>query len=298
VDSTATVAIGRVPPGTTIDRSHASMTLRSPARHALLCVLVSLACACTAHHGALPRPVHVLLGGHSPTYVGNLPVVRAAQARAEGRGLSTQMLVQGGATLDDRVRDGSVAGLLQREHFDYVVLQERGGDVLCFQPGACEASERAHVALGELAHAHGAVPIVLGTYQSLPAASQALIDAERALAAEIHARFVPVSEKFRCAAATAPALDWHAADGMHPGHDLTLLMATRLYAALFGVEPRARALTVSAPMYGPDAHFDGSRPADAQSAQAAANIYRYDAARVAAVLKADAACTPGPANAG
>ena len=212
------------------------------------------------------------------------------------------------------MRDGSVAGLLQREHFDYVVLQERGGDVLCFQPGACEASERAHVALGELAHAHGAVPIVLGTYQTLPdasralvdaerplpAASRALVDAERNLATKLAARFVPVSEGFRCARAAAPALDWYAADGMHPGHDLTLLVATRLYLAIFGVMPQAHALTVSAPMYGPDARFDGSRPAAVQSVRAPDGAHRYDAARVAAIIAAgsDTTCASAPASAG
>jgi hypothetical protein len=274
------------------------MTLQSLVRHAALCALVLFACGCAAAPGASPKAVRVLFVGNSLTYVGNLPAVLEAQARADGRDLSTQMLVQGGATLGDRVRDGSVASLLQREHFDYVVLQERGGDVLCFQPGACEASGRAHVALGDLARVHGAVPIVLGTYQSLPGASRALVDAERALATKIHARFVPVSETFRCARTAAPALDWHAADGMHPGHDLTLLMAARLYAAIFDAMPQAHALTVRAPMYGPDAHFDGSRPAAMQSAQAPGDAYRYDAARVAAVLKADAGCASAPAGAG
>jgi hypothetical protein len=273
------------------------MILRSLVRSAALCALVLLACGCTAGPAAAPQTVRVLFGGNSLTYVGNLPAVLEAQARADGRDLSTRMLVQGGATLDDRVRDGSVAGLLQRERFDYVVLQERGGDVLCFQPGACEASERAHDALGKLARAQGAVPIVLGTYQSLPGASRALVAAERALATKIRARFVPVSEGFRCAHAAAPALDWYAADGMHPGHDLTLLMAARLYAAIYGVAPRVQALTVAAPMYGPDAHFDGSRPAAAQSAQAPGNVHRYDAARVAAILEADAACASASASA-
>jgi hypothetical protein len=274
------------------------MTLRSLVRHALLCTFVLFACGgCTAGPAAAPRTVRVLFVGNSLTYVGNLPAVLEAQAQAAGRGLSTRMLVRGGATLDDRVRDGSVAGLLQREHFDYVVLQERGGDVLCFQPGACEASGRAHVALGGLARAHGAVPVVLGTYQSLPGASRALVDAERALATKIRARFVPVSEGFRCAHAAAPALDWLAADGMHPGHDLTLLMASRLYASIFGAAPRAQALTVRAPMYGPDARFDGAKPAAAQSVQATGDVHRYDAARVAAILQADAACASTPINA-
>ena len=272
------------------------MTLRALTRRIAACLLMLLACGCAMGLGT-PHPVRVLFVGNSLTYVGNLPAVLEAQARAEGRSLSTQMLVQGGATLDDRVRDGSVAALLQRDRFDYVVLQERGGDVLCFQPGACAASERAHVALGELAHAHGAVPIVLGTYQALPRASRALVDAERALATKIQARFVPVSEGLRCAIAAAPALDWHAADGMHPGPDLTLLMSTRLYVAIFGAAPRAHALTVPSPMYAPDAHFDGSRLAATQSVQAPAAVHRYDAARVAAIIQAnDATCAPAPAS--
>jgi hypothetical protein len=275
------------------------MTLRAIACfRAASCAIMFFACGCATWPGDTPAGLHVLFVGNSLTYVGNLPAVFAAQARAEGRNVSAQMLVHGGATLDDHVRDGSVAWLLQHEHFDYVVLQERGGDVLCFQPGTCEASERAHVALGELAHAHGAVPIVLGTYQSLPAASRALVDAERGLATKIAARFVPVSEVFRCAHAAAPDLDWYAADGMHPGHALSLLMATRLYLAIFGALPQAHALTVSGPMYGPDAHFDGSRPAAAQSTQAPEGAHYYDAARVATIIGAGngTTCASTPAG--
>jgi hypothetical protein len=276
------------------------MMLRTFIRHAVLCALLLLACGCATGAGGPHDAVRVLFVGNSLTYVGNLPAVLQAQAQADGRDLSTQMLVQGGATLDDRVRDGAVAELLQHGRFDYVVLQERGGDALCFQPGTCEASERAHLALGALAHAHGAVPIVLGTYQTLPGASAALVDAERDLATRIAARFVPVSEVFRCARAAAPGLDWYAADGMHPGHDLTLLMATRLYLKIFCIVPRVHALTVSAPMFGPEARFDGSRPGDAQSVQAPHGAHRYEAARVATIIGTSglAPCTSMPAAVG
>lgn len=87
--------------------------------------------------GCVPRaserpPLRVLFVGNSLTYVGNLPATLHALAASHGRVIDTDMLVQGGATLSQRVADGSVRALLQREHFDEVLLQERGGDPLGF----------------------------------------------------------------------------------------------------------------------------------------------------------------------
>lgn len=53
-------------------------------------------------------PQRVLFVGNSLTYVGNLPATFAALANANDQRVHSAMIVQGGATLEQRVADGSV----------------------------------------------------------------------------------------------------------------------------------------------------------------------------------------------
>lgn len=235
------------------------------------------------------KPVRVLFVGNSLTYVGNLPGVLEALAAANGKPIATEMLVRGGATLSDRARDGSVRKVLGAAHYDFVVLQERGGDVLCFNvipdEGSDCASTRAHVDLARIAASQGTRPILLGTYQQLQQASQAIEARERAVARLINAAHVPVSERFRRLRAEAAAKNWFHEDGMHPGHDLVLLEAIWLYRAIFDSTPRPHDLIVSRPMFGPNARFDGALPASAQSPVSAMKSYRYDKREVSEMLR-------------
>ena len=245
----------------------------------LLCAGLMAGCVPRANQ---PPPMRVLFVGNSLTYVGNLPATLRALAAKQGRVIETEMLVQGGAPLSQRVVDGSVRALLGRERFDHVVLQERGGDLAGFQDGA-EPSARAHAALVALAREHGAQAWLLGTYQSLPRASLQLHAAESALARELRIGHVAVSEPLRQASAAAPTRDWLQPD-FHPGPDLTLFKAALLYRALPGVAPDAHALLVAAPPYRGSTGLRGDVPESAQRGAAAVTPYRYDAARVAAVL--------------
>jgi len=235
------------------------------------------------------KPVRVLFVGNSLTYVGNLPGVLEALAAANGKSIATEMLVRGGATLSDRARDGSVRKVLGAARYDFVVLQERGGDVLCFniipdKNSEC-ASTRAHVDLARIAASQGTRPILLGTYQQLQQASQAIEARERAVAKLIDAAHVPVSERFRQLRAESAAKNWFHEDGMHPGHDLVLLEAIWLYRAIFNSTPRPRNLVVTRPMFGPDARFEGAIPASAQSPVAAIKAYRYDKHEVSEMIR-------------
>jgi hypothetical protein len=247
--------------------------------------------ACAPDVARRDSELRVLFVGNSLTYVGNLPAVVEAVAASGGHRLTAEMLVAPGATLAERVADGSVAALLAHTHFDVVVLQERGGDVLCGAgPGTSCASQAAHVALGELVHSHGARLIVLGTYQRVPEVSAALEQTECEFALLVDATCIPVSERLRRAAEKAPDLNWLHADGGHPGHDLVLLEALLLDAALFHEVAVPHALVIRQPMFGPDAHFDGARLASAQHVAAPMQTYAYEqprAARVAAIVRVE-----------
>ncbi|HEV2607796.1 MAG TPA: hypothetical protein VGT79_07430, partial [Xanthomonadaceae bacterium] len=98
--------------------------------------------------------------GNSLTYVGNLPAVLGALAAANGRSLQADMIVKGGATLTERLGDGSVTRVLARRHYDFVVLQERGGDFLCgFEPTKCRDAKASTTALVRIARNASAEPL-------------------------------------------------------------------------------------------------------------------------------------------
>jgi len=226
----------------------------------------------------------VLFVGNSLTFVNNLPAVFAALSAANGYRVSTEMLVESGAALADRVADRSVDRLLELERFDYVVLQERAGAILCAGQGSpefdCEPSRRAHRELAARIRAHTAEPVVFGTYTLTPALVQPLQSNENEIAREIGARHAAVAVRLLTAMQAAPELDWLAPDG-HPGHDLTLLDAIVLYQALFHARPRADALIANGPIYDVStAIFD----LNWRRVPAAANRYAYDAVRVQRVI--------------
>lgn len=152
---------------------------------ALLAISILLTCAsCTTQSSPKP-PERVLFVGNSLTYVGNVPAVLSALAEANGEPVASDMIVKGGATLTDRVADGSVARALKEKNYTALVLQERGGDLICaFTPDSCAQSREAIKALVALAKEQDVNVVLLGTYQPLPEVSQRLIKEESTAAAE------------------------------------------------------------------------------------------------------------------
>lgn len=193
----------------------------------------------------------VLFVGNSLTYVGNLPAVFAALSSENGRPCTGDMIVRGGATLAQRVNDGSVARALEAKKYTALVLQERGGDLICaFGSGSCLDSRHAIQALADLGKSKGVMVVLLGTYQSSPVASRRLVESESSAAAEAQIAYIEVSETLQRLRIAAPELAWFAPDGMHPGKDLVLLNAILVQKAIRGTLPEPRALVVSAPIYG------------------------------------------------
>jgi len=183
--------------------------------------------------------------------VGNTPAVFDALAHANGVEISSDMIVKGGATLTQRFNDGSIARALAAKRYTAIVLQERGGDLLCsFGPNSCSDSRQTIQAIVALAKKAGAKTYLLGTYQDNPAASVSLVAAESAAAAEAGIPYLEISQKLQTLRTASPALGWFASDGMHPGPALVLLNATILHQALLGNPPKPNAFTVNAPIYG------------------------------------------------
>lgn len=246
----------------------------------IICLVV--ACAST-----LPTqsPVQVLFVGNSLTYTGNLPAVFDALAASNMKSTGSEMIVSGGATLTQRVADGSVDRALSEKPYDYVVLQERGGDLICsFGPESCEQAEAAVLELAMLAYSFGAKPVSMGTYQASPLVSLELVLAER-LATRDEFPYISVSDHFQVAINSYPSENWLYKDHGHPGHDLILLEAVLLYRTVFGELPKIKEFLVGAPMYTPNAHFLSPSPLSyIDPSQETLYGYTYTAESVAIVL--------------
>jgi len=233
------------------------------------------------------RADRVLFVGNSLVYVGNLPAVFSALAAANGHAVHSDMIVKGGATLDERVADGAVARALSKHAYTTVVLQERGGDLMCaFGPDSCVRSREAIKSLAQLAREKGVRVVLLGSYQSLPASSRKIVEAESSAAADAGIPYIDVSGQLQRLRAAEPGLAWFYTDGMHPGKDLVLLDAVLLYRHAFGLLPDARDFTVDAPIYTSNSGLTPeSRPADAPPPKAGTPLgISYAAATIGKLL--------------
>ena len=223
----------------------------SKSMHKASLLVLTIVLLCTSC-GRYPdkHPDRVLFVGNSLTYVGNLPATFSALASVNDHSVNSDMIVSGGATLSDRVADGSVARALAAHSYTALVLQERGGDLMCsFGPDSCAQSRKAIKVLANLPRKKGVTVVLLGTYQSLPLPSRRLVQEESSAAADAGIPYIDVSERLQRLRSKAPELVWFYTDGNHPGKDLVLLDAILLYKQLLGSYPIARSFTVNAPIY-------------------------------------------------
>ena len=242
-------------------------------------------CACSGVKR--PAEIDVLFVGNSLTYVGNLPAVFDAVSRANGRDTSSYMIVAPGATLTDRLNDGSVERALSQGSYSFVLLQERGGDFMCgFGPRVCEDSRKSLESLAAIARRHGVVPVLVGTYQGEPRASEAIVAAESNAALGVEVDYISVSDRLHRGRLSEPEMEWFGADGMHPGHELVLMEALLLYEHLFDTRPTSSELVVEAPMYSASSGLTPDLRSASHAAPRAGTSFgkQYDSERVTRLM--------------
>jgi len=214
--------------------------------------------SCTAQ-SAPDSPQRVLFVGNSLTYYGNVPAVFSALAEANGTSVVSDMLVAPGASLSERVADGSVARALDERQYTALVLQERGGTLAgFFGSDALDQSRQAVKTLAAIAGEKGVGVLLMGTYQRHPDASERLVEAESSAASEAGISYIEVSAKLQRLTEAAPDLTWFADDGAHPGKHLALLNAMLVHKAVLGSLPETDPLDVRAPIYGGNSGLDAT----------------------------------------
>lgn len=201
----------------------------------------------------------------------------------------SDMIAAPGATLTQRVFDGSIARALEDKEYSALVLQERGGEFICaFGPDSCVQAREAINALAALARERGVKAMLMGSYQRRPEFSRSLVEAESSAAAEAGIPYIEVSERLRRLTETAPELNWFADDGQHPGKHLALLNAVLVHETVLGSRPESGAFAVKAPIYGSNSGLDGAlRQADAPPPMNdTPREVRYSSETLVAILRA------------
>lgn len=192
-------------------------------------------------------PPRVLFVGNSITYFNGLPYLFSEVARElYGQTTAVDFVLQPGGDLRGLSRNETAVEQLQQRRYDIVVLQERGGQLACVASVTersrpdCRASVQAHRRVLELTGDDSRRVVLLGTYLPAGDESQATFDGERRvvrmLGIEHH---IPVASLLREAELAYPTRDWRAADNLHPGPDLSLLMALAIADTLFERVPVA-----------------------------------------------------------
>jgi len=169
------------------------------------------------------------------------------------------MVVQGGASLAQHVEAGAIEHIISQGNYDYIVLQERGGDLGCFSfqlsAERCDSSFSAHDLLISYARRSGAEVILLGTYDPNESAAAQLTRNEAAIARRHSAAVVHLAPLF-LNQQNDRAAGWLHQDGMHPGPLMTLAAAAGIYREIFKIDPAREAFPTSAYDYSPRSKFD------------------------------------------
>lgn len=198
-----------------------------------------------------PRTLRVLFVGNSLVYVNNLPAVLRAVAGAQPVPvvIDTQTFVAPGGTVAERWKDGHAAAALASGHWDFVVLQERGGLLACMvdpdqrTSADCRASDAAHRAFARAAKTAGARVLLMSTWGPDKAWQGRLDRAAQQLAGRLHADVVPAGPTLRAYAAQHGE-DATFPDKLHPSLAATLVMAAQFHRATVGTLPRPTDVTL------------------------------------------------------
>ncbi len=223
--------------------------------------------------------IHVLFIGNSYTYVNNLPGLLIELAANEPKPIDAEMVVVGGARLADHWTQGNALAAIQREHWDYVVLQEQS------TLGSSQVINGIdQIADPKLFHQYvrlfnteiqkvGAKPLLYMTWarQNAPQNQDLLTKAYMDIAHELHIMVAPVGLAWAQALSTYPKLVLHQDDGSHPNSTGSYLAACVFYATIYQKSPIGLPARISNDLVDASGVIQSGRvnlnPVDAQNLQ-------------------------------
>ncbi len=133
-------------------------------------LVMFLMTACSQKNQLQPKETQFLFVGNSLTYYNDLPnmvmsIYSSIHNPDVGNIPTTDMLAQGGISIEQHLNIGVLQGVLKNKSYDYVILQDFGGWPLCGnQIPACSSTSEPQSKAIELVRAAGAKPIWYTTY--------------------------------------------------------------------------------------------------------------------------------------
>lgn len=181
------------------------------------------------------KSLDVLFIGNSYTYVNSLPWVFERLSDAGRAPARTQMVVKGGATLQQHWEEGKALEALKRKRWDYVVLQEQSLRPLQAPELMRQYARLFHAEIRKIGA--GTVFFMTWARQNQPENQEALALAYLGIAREFQALVVPVGQAWHAALREKPSLELYQPDGSHPNPAGTYLAACVFFASLHRHNP-------------------------------------------------------------
>ncbi|MCF6226563.1 MAG: SGNH/GDSL hydrolase family protein [Xanthomonadales bacterium] len=146
----------------------------------VLCT-VSVLSGCV-HSGQYNSSIQILFVGNSLTYYNDVPAMvgEIYSAMGDHHDVETDMLAQGGYSIEQHLSNDILKSTLANSEYDVVILQDFGGWPLCSTTiDACSSTSDPLSEAIDLVRLSGARPIWFSTYQETP-------DFQRELSREAH----------------------------------------------------------------------------------------------------------------
>jgi len=213
----------------------------------------------------------VLFIGNSHTYANDLPgmLVGISRAAGDARPIEARRVVKGGSSLENHWSSGVALKAIERERWDFVVLQESTAGAIW----GVEPMKKAAVSFDAAARKAGAKTVLYMTWKRTDAEFadiplEAWMASYLAVGREVNGLVAPVGVAWRSALEAEPGLKLQAADGNHATPTGSYLAACVLYAAITGRSPEGLLGKVSSPVKnGPEEVLVELEPATALQLQ-------------------------------
>jgi hypothetical protein len=204
-----------------------------------------------------PRVWKVLIIGNSYTYFNNLPKMfeQVALAEQPPRHVHCEMIVKGGATLQQHWDEGHAVKAIRQGGWDFVVLQEQStlgmNFVVAGQPRIVDANYYFAAArrFDAVIRKSGARTVIYAFWarENVPQEDhEALAYDHFKLGKELGAIVAPVGLAWQAARKQNGRVALYHDDHSHPMPEGTYLAACTLYSACFGTVPAQPPLTITA----------------------------------------------------
>jgi len=182
----------------------------------------------------MPKATRILFIGNSFTRRNDLPgmITRLAAAGQPRRSVETDQIIANGMPLKAHWTRGAARAAINRENWDFVVLQEQSTLPL---KNRARFHENVRPFVEEIRTA-GAKPVLYMTWVRLNALERQdeMADAFFTIAKELDVPVVPVGLAWKDAFKKLPGISLHDKDGSHPNPLGTYLAACVFYTTLFG----------------------------------------------------------------